>query len=439
MIKYPILLERKISDLFDYHPRGLYAPQNPEETILQKDFKGDVIRERLYKKMLKVLPELPESKAFVGIEIEVEQAPKDFFHAGWREDKDGSLRNNGKEYISHVLPPEIVPKMLCGLFASLWKANPKPDFSWRTSIHIHMCVRDRTVEELLKIMLLYLTFERILFMFADQEREKSVFCVPVTKSSHALDLAHFFTQDINIGGLVQNWHKYSALNLIRLSDYGTIEFRHLSGTWDLKKVTNWVGILLSLYNSAIRMSLDEIIQEIKTLNTTSKYMLFKDTVFGKKFSKELPIPNFDLVSEGVSFCKECLSGINKIPVAEDSSMMKFVRRQEETKKERLSRDRPTPGELIKMKLAGADISEWWPSKKVQALPKKNINAAFNPNEWLVDVLKQPKQALEEEFDDSDDLDTMTEEEYLAHLKKEEAEMLKQEQAQEMQDQQKVEV
>ena len=332
-MKYPAILKKKICELYDFRPRETVDTSSVDKQIVA-DFRGSIKRNKAYEVILKKMSTLPSSKAFVGIEVELEQAPQQFYHSGWLEDKDGSLREGGKEYISFVLDPQIVNREIAALYTGLTLSEPEPQFSWRTSIHVHLCVRDRTIEEVLKIFLLYLTFERILFLFADQNREKSVFCVPIIKSSLAEDLSLFFTQKNSIDHLVKNWHKYSALNLTRLDDYGTMEFRHLSGTWDVAKISNWIGILLSLYNSAIRLNLDDIIEEIRTLNATSKYMMFRDEIFGE-FAQELAIPNFDLVSEGVSFCKECLSGINQHTIEENSSIMKYVKRERNRRRELL--------------------------------------------------------------------------------------------------------
>ena len=43
------------------------------------------------------------------------------------------------------------------------------------------------------------------------------------------------------------WSKYTALNILPLNKYGTIEFRHLEGTDDIEKITAWLNTLENLW------------------------------------------------------------------------------------------------------------------------------------------------------------------------------------------------
>ena len=99
-----------------------------------------------------------------GIEVEVENVPNprvQYFHRPyWGLTADNSLRNNGVEFVSLPLKGyqvEAAPKQLAN---SLPKEH---QFSERTSVHIHMNVRDLTIEQIVNLMLIYTSLENLLF------------------------------------------------------------------------------------------------------------------------------------------------------------------------------------------------------------------------------------------------------------------------------------
>ena len=69
------------------------------------------------------------------------------------------------------------------------------------------------------------------------------------------------------------------MNLVPITSKGTIEFRHLAGTKDIKRIITWINLILCLKKFALKNSPDYIWDRIKTLNTTSEYKMFADEVF----------------------------------------------------------------------------------------------------------------------------------------------------------------
>lgn len=258
------------------------------------------------------LPKPITNDALLGIEIEIEKCPnpKNFLIPGWRTDQDGSLKDRGAEYISVPMKPKEIFKAVPALFFTmkmLAKKDEEPQFTWRCGIHVHMNIRDFTVEQLFKLLLLYAIFEKPLFRFATMERERSVFCVPLQETYYSMLLRNLFTKE-DLREVSQGWEKYCAVNLIRMRDYGTIEFRHMSGTKDSEKILTWMNLLLALGQAAKNLSVDEIIQEIFQLNTTSQYDVFVKKVFPKELIHILWVNEFDTyLSKGVTFAKECIS------------------------------------------------------------------------------------------------------------------------------------
>lgn len=226
------------------------------------------------------LPTLYPS-ALVGIEIEVENIDSivntDYY---WQGKEDGSLRNHGAEFASIPLRVKQAEFALDFLNKSLTEFN-KPEFSNRTSVHIHLNVRDMTWEQIKILVIIYAMYERHFFHQVGTRRESSIFCVPLYKTHQ---LKHFMQNEV---GSVKAWHKYNAINLgtILGSDscqkFGTIEFRHLFGTMDTKFIVNWINQILCLRQEVMNTTLPKLLEKLRRINTTSEYFADYKRIFGQ--------------------------------------------------------------------------------------------------------------------------------------------------------------
>jgi len=215
-----------------------------------------------------------------GLELEIEDQRAlrlNGFHVdGWNMIEDGSLRNNGMEFIT--VPPVKVGDVEARL-EDLFKAVKisKNSYSDRTSIHVHCNMQGEKLDTLKSFCLLYLVTERAFFNYVEQERFENVFCVPLMDFAAPFGLFNV----LNKGSLGRNWAKYSALNLLPLSELGTVEFRHMHGTSDVKKIVTWVKAIDLLKQSARKKSFEEWRAQITQLNTTSEYGMFLMEIFGE--------------------------------------------------------------------------------------------------------------------------------------------------------------
>ena len=245
-----------------------------------------------------------DHSSLVGIEVEVENLPT--WYAGdpiWHVTVDGSLRNHGKEYISRPIRSTQIEFALRTLFKNLEQHNYK--FSPRCSVHVHMNARTLQPKHLRALLLLYLTFERSIFRFIGNNRDRNIHCVPL--------LDCFLTNnifDIVDGQLPPSvWMKYTALNLVPLGEKGTIEFRHMHGTDDITKLMTWINIILSLKVYAYKTPPELITERINSLNTTSQYRQFIVEVFGNLagvFIDDVNDKHNIEIEEGSSFVKKIL-------------------------------------------------------------------------------------------------------------------------------------
>lgn len=260
---------------------------------------------------------IPPSQTLMGIEIEVEGAQSNGkpypTMPFWATHADGSLRNHGQEWVSYATTPENLSNLTLGVLQLFKKHMKDPSFSWRTSIHIHVNVQDMTEEQILNMVVLYLIFENSLFQYADIKRKHSIFCVPLLECQESLvNLLSAWRKvsksdsKVNWGHLMQFCEKYSAMGIFRILSYGTLEFRHLPGTWDAEKIVGWICLLAALQKASISLSSDAIYEKILNINTTSFYSQFRQTVF-REWDYLLAYPHYqEDLAKGVMRIKEGL-------------------------------------------------------------------------------------------------------------------------------------
>lgn len=217
----------------------------------------------------------------IGIEIEMENMPSwaecNYY---WSAKKDGSLRNYGVEYVSIPLRAGQIEWALDYLDDRFDSEGCLPDFSPRTSTHIHLNVRDLTKEQQKNLILLYAIFEKHFFKFTTIDREQSLFCVPLYATYHTQNYERMLDNELPI------WNKYLALNILPImpnddtGTYGTIEFRHLHGTMDKYKIISFVNSILCLKQEAKKWKYNELKNFLAEANSTSAYGMLYNQVFG---------------------------------------------------------------------------------------------------------------------------------------------------------------
>ena len=217
----------------------------------------------------------------VGIEIEVENIPYPYqFQYYWKGKQDGSLRNHGIEYTSIPLRTEQVEYAL-DHWNKYIKENNNPTFSQRTSLHVHLNVQNMTWDEIENLVLLYVIFERHFFLQTNQDREHSIFCVPLYKVDNLCNL-------LPIQEVSPRWNKYAALNLSTITGegesprFGTIEFRHLHGTSNPAEIVPWINNIMRLKKQAMAMESGSVMKLLETMNTTSEYLALYTQTFGEQ-------------------------------------------------------------------------------------------------------------------------------------------------------------
>lgn len=177
-------------------------------------------------------PEPDPTSRLYGVEVEYENVidPPCVRDIHWSATPDGSLRNNGLEFITEPIP-------LHNAVTAFRHLNNVAKFAgWedtaRTGIHVHADMRDLTFDRVKGVIAAYAAFEPLMFRLVDPTREENIYCVPWYRAPDQAGIVPFLgrgrmdTERTAGMALV----KYSALYLRPLWRFGTLEFRQAE-TW----------------------------------------------------------------------------------------------------------------------------------------------------------------------------------------------------------------
>lgn len=243
---------------------------------------------------------------FVGVELEIEGVddhiviPNSFGAV-----EDNSLKINGLEIVS-------IPIKLKYLEVELNRVlNPIKDkilLSSRCSTHIHMNVRDMTVEQINNMVMLYMIFEKSLYKLSGN-RWNNNFCVPLFMCQGVVE--NWFKYEHSMSGW--DWYKYTGLNLRPMFSgdngalpLGTAEFRQLHGTIDVPEIINWCNLITSLKRAAQSFQREDLLAHIRIMKSSSGYFWLANQVFGGLARQISSQPTF---IDDVESCLTVLNGV----------------------------------------------------------------------------------------------------------------------------------
>lgn len=232
----------------------------------------------------KVLPVIGSDPTLIyGIELEIEglghlNSFEDACVDGMVYHQDGSLRNNGAEYVTK--PMQM--RELAYILEQFFKKNKLSDknYSERCSVHVHTNVLDMSWEQLKTLVLVYLVFERNLFSFIGNERDKNIFCVPLYDTMMVNNILKGDNTYKTLSSKLGRWEKYTALNFLPIGSQGSIEWRHMHGTNDVQYILTWCNLIGKIFSYVRKTSWDDAFKFFINLNTSSMYNDAVMQVFG---------------------------------------------------------------------------------------------------------------------------------------------------------------
>lgn len=181
----------------------------------------------------------------IGIEVELEDWKgvwSDRFY--WHAVEDGSLKDHGMELVSSPLSGRCIDYAIHELSLILEQNSPK--FSHRTSVHVHCNVSKYSRNQLITLMALYACVEEMLFSFVDGKRRGNSFAYRLVGTP-----AEVIFYPSNKEG--QPTTKYCAFNIAPVPKQMTVEFRHLEGTQDFKKLRRWLQLVAKLVGRVLKL------------------------------------------------------------------------------------------------------------------------------------------------------------------------------------------
>jgi len=208
------------------------------------------------------------TQTLFGIECEIESIRDCNLPEEWEAKQDGSLRNNGMEYVSVPMCREDAVGAFQELHRSLDIRRPEEKFSPRTSIHVHVNCKNLEDTHVRNVVLMYALFEELFFLQVDPSRRENIHCVALNETHLPARYSH------RLQDLWSIWSKYTALNLKPLSVLGTLEFRHSDGHDDAKRFDDWLKCIEQLFSVAKTTQLSP------TTVTQEHVQLMADQIFG---------------------------------------------------------------------------------------------------------------------------------------------------------------
>ena len=313
-----------------------------------------------------------------GVELEIEHADRweDWEGYGYSFKEDHSLRNNGRELVTQPMTISVL-KFCLEQFFERSKVT-EFNYSERCSVHVHANCRDLSLDQVSVVALLYQVFEVLLFQFIGADRNKNIFCVPWYETTLTYNVINNLKSGDHHG--LKKWQKYTALNLLPLYRYGTVEFRHMAGTNNLKFIIDWCNLIGCLFAYAKEHTLEQTKEWIIDLNTTSAYRDTLQTVFGN-WADLLRTPGFEiLLEEGVLNMKYALMSTPR-PSLTDDIFGEMIR--QETERVRAAVHNPQRPQLLRPVLR--DPVEAWMEEEEREMQRQD-------REWLAFPAAQPVQA-----------------------------------------------
>lgn len=257
-------MEITISKLFNYKPIPKYTGLEGKIRVKHKD-------------------------VFVGVEIELENISLMYKNSAFTNHVDNSLKLDGCEFVTLPIKLRYLEVELQRI---LDQVKDTALVSQRCSIHVHMNVRDMTLEHLSNMVMLYMIFERSLYRVSG-DRWNNNYCIPLAMTSDLL-IRWFKYEKTYINW---SWNKYTGLNLCPIwggesSKIGTVEFRQHKGSVDVEEIMQWCNLITALKRAAQTIQRDELLAHIRTMNTTSGYWWLAKEVFGNWSNMLTSLPTF---------------------------------------------------------------------------------------------------------------------------------------------------
>jgi hypothetical protein len=224
----------------------------------------------------------------IEFELEGEGLPKSV--AGWDVTHDGSLRNNGLEYVTST--PYTLEDALSAI-AAMEKATAKSKIAntGYAGTHIHVNVSDLSITKMFNFALLFLALEDIIASrYYGEGRKGNLFCLCASDAEGLINYIYRAVIKGDLTILKTDDIRYSSLNFSSLFKHGTLEFRGQDGIGDFNRARDWLRFL-----AAFKTRSTQFDDPVAMLMVSSR----TDGRFAEEFLGELTDEELSRVRAGV--------------------------------------------------------------------------------------------------------------------------------------------
>ena len=292
---------------------------------------AELINQQVDNRLYREDESLVSNRDGVGVELELENIV--FFSNGslntgsylrnlplpnlyWTPVEDGSLREGTEFTFKGAMIGANITAALeeMEVFLNVFRRNGKPvEITERCSVHVHLDVREMDESGLNNLILIYLLVERVIFQHVNPLRLKNNYCRPLSDSSFKYTLSEMmqYSKRKSLPSLSQvvkrDCDKYSALNVLPITKFGSVEFRHHHGTSDMLAIKDWINVILSLKVASYTYKIEDLLEIYEKRGAVELLsVIFKGSKLGSL--EHIVSLNIDeMMSKGVSDIKEILN------------------------------------------------------------------------------------------------------------------------------------
>lgn len=274
---------------------------------------------------------LAKKAGMFGVEIEVEGRGlpnEENIPKGWIIDRgEGSLRDGGLEYVfkKPLNFDESIDKIK-QLIKKFEDVGCVPQFGPRTSVHVHVNVQELDKDQALLMYTLSVMLEPLLSRMCGDLREGNNFCLRGIDAEVVFERVGKCIKG-NFPVIGEN-ERYGFTNIESLYSFGSIEYRGMCGTLDLKLLKDWLTILGNIREVAVELgNVDAMFQMFSDIGLEPALKELRLIPLAKYLDADMKKERMDLVEEMYDlFSTILIAHHNKMSVPEQKDVPQPMRK-----------------------------------------------------------------------------------------------------------------
>lgn len=222
-------------------------------------------------------------KDFFGVELEVENSTFRENFDMWITHIDGSLRDGTEFVLSTPLGGQALEKAIDAFYSKDMTYTSGP----RTSTHIHVNMRDSSVDTLRTMSVIMYMLEDAIFNSVGESRKWSGYSVGLNEMEQRRLRIMLSSNDHRaLHGAIapsRNQERYYGFNTAAFRKHGTVEFRYFPGGPTKAELCNWIDLVAFVKAIGKRYTPEELTYQI---SDEASLRAFLETHFNLYWSQE---------------------------------------------------------------------------------------------------------------------------------------------------------